>query len=117
MAPTLRVNRTRPPLADASKISAAPLPLNSHPVGAGLALDDVAAVARIPLEDVVAGAQEPDVVALLAVDEVVAVTAQQQVDAVAAQDRVVAGAAVDGDLDQRRQVAGGREACRCRRWR
>ena len=29
MVPTLRVNRTRPPLADASKISAAPLPLNA----------------------------------------------------------------------------------------
>jgi hypothetical protein len=78
-------------------------------VGARLAFDGVAAVARIPLEDVVAGAQERDVVALLAVDEVVAVAAEQQVGAVAAEDRVVAGAAVDGDLDQRREVAGGRK--------
>ena len=91
--------------------------VEQHGVGAVLALDDVAAVARVPLEDVVAGAEEGDVVALLAVDEVVAVAAEQQVDAVAAEDRVVAGAAVDGDLDQGGQVAGGREACRRRRWR
>ena len=84
-------------MAEASKISAPPLPLNSMRVGAVLALDDVAAVARIPLEDVVAGAEEGGVVALLAVDEVVAVAAEQQVDAVAAEDGVVAGAAVDGD--------------------
>ena len=74
-----------------------------------LTFDDVAAVARVPLEDVVAGALEGRVVALLAVDEVVAVAADQQVDAVAAEDRVVAGAAVDGDLDERGEVAGGGE--------
>ncbi len=117
MLPRLRVNRTRPPLAEASKISLPARAVEEHRVGAVLALDDVAAVARIPLEDVVAGAQEGDVVALLAVDEVVAVAAEQQVDAVAAEDRVVAGAAVDGDLDQGGQVAGGREASRRRRWR
>ena len=109
MLPRLRVKRTRPPLAETSKISLALEPLNSMRVGAVLALDGVAAVARVPLEDVVAGAQEGHVVALLAVDEVVAVAAEQQVDAVAAEDRVVAGAAVDGDLDQGGQVAGGRE--------
>ena len=49
------------------------------------------------------------VIALLAVDEVIAVTAEQQVNAVAAKQRVIAGAAVDGDLDQRREVAGGGE--------
>ena len=59
--------------------------VEQHRVGAVLALDRVAAVARVPLERVVAGAQEGDVVALLAVDEVVAVTAEQQVDAVAAE--------------------------------
>ena len=37
------------------------------------------------------------------------VAAEQEVDAVAAEDGVVAGAAVDRDLDQRREVAGGRE--------
>ena len=49
------------------------------------------------------------VIALLAVDEVIAVTAEQQVNAVAAQQRVIASAAVDGDLDQRREVAGSGE--------
>ncbi len=77
--------------------------VEEHRVGAVLALDRVAAVARIPLEHVVAGAQQGRVVALLAVDEVVAVAAEQHVGAVAAEDRVVAGAAVDGDLDQRGQ--------------
>ena len=76
-------------------------------VGAVLALDDVAAVARIPLEYVVAGAEEGDVVALVAVDEVVAVAAEQGVGAVAAEDGVVAGAAVEGERDQRGQVAAG----------
>ena len=92
-----------------SKISAPALPLKSMRVVAGLAFDDVAAVAGVPLEDVVAGAEEGGVVALLAVDEVVAVAAEQQVDAVAAEQRVVARAAVDGDLDQRGEVAGGGE--------
>ena len=62
------------------------------------ALDRVAAVAGVPLEDVVAGAEEGGVVALLAVDEVVAVAAEQDVDAVRAEDRVVVRTAVDGDL-------------------
>ena len=91
--------------------------VEQHPVDAVLALDDVAAVARIPLEDVVAGAEESDVVALLAVDEVVAVPAEQQVDAVAAEDRVIAGAAVDRDLDQRGRAARWPRRCRCRHWR
>ena len=80
-----------------------------------LALDRVAAVARIPLENVVAGAEEGEVVALLAVDEIIAVAAEQGVDAVAAEDGVVAGAAVDRELDQRGQIAGGAEKCRRRR--
>ena len=52
-------------------------------VGIGLAFDGVAAVARIPLEDVVAGAEKGRVGALVAVDEIVAVAAEQQVGAVA----------------------------------
>ena len=92
------MNRTRPPLAATSMFSLASEPLKQHRVGAVLTLDGVAAVARIPLEDVVAGAEEGHVVALLAVDEVVAVAAEQDVDSVAAEDRVVAGTAVDGDL-------------------
>ena len=58
-----------------------------------------------------------DVVALVAVDEVVAVAAEQDVGAVAAEERVVARAAVDGDRDQRGQVAGRARSCRRRRWR
>ncbi len=80
--------------------------VEQHRVGVVLALDHVAAVARIPLERVVAGAEQGDVVALLTVDEVVAIAAAQQVDAVAAEDRVAARTAVDGDLDQGREVAG-----------
>src|SRR5262249_53457137 len=83
--------------------------VEEHGVGAVPALDNVVTVARVPLEDVVAGAQGGHVVALVAVDEVVAVAAEQRVGAVAAQDRVVAVAAVHGDLDQGGQVAGGRE--------
>ena len=47
-------------------------------VGAGLALDDVAAVARVPDERVVAVAEQGRVVALVAVDGVVAVAAEQR---------------------------------------
>ena len=79
-------------------------------VGAVLALDGVAAVTRVPLEDVVAGAQEAGVVPLVAVDEVVAVAAEQRVGSVAAEERVVARPAVDRDRDQCGQVPGGGEA-------
>ena len=109
MLPRLRVNSTRPPFADAVKISTPALPLNSIVSVPSPPSTDVGAVARIPLHHVVAGAEEDRVVALLAVDEVVAVTAEQLVGAIAAEDGVVAGAAVDRDLDQRGEVAGGAE--------
>ena len=51
--------------------------VEEHRVGAVLALDGVAAVARVPDEGVVAGAQEGHVVAAAAVDDVVAVAADQ----------------------------------------
>ena len=74
------------------------------------ALDRVAAVARIPDEGVVAGAELRSVVAAAAGDDVVAVAAEQRVVAVAAGDGVVAGAAVDGELDQGGQaIAGGED--------
>ena len=76
-------------------------------VGAVLALDGVVAVARVPLEDVVAGAEERRVVAVVAEDEVVAVAAEEHVRALAAEDAVVAGAAVDGQLDHARRQRGG----------
>ena len=68
-------------------------------VGAGLALDDVAAVAGVPDERVVAGAEQGHVVAAAADHGVVAVAADQHVGALAADDGVVAGAAVDGEPD------------------
>ena len=78
-------------------------------VGAVLALDRVAAVAGIPLEYVVAGAEEGDVIALLAVDEIVAVAAEESVGAVTAENGVVAGAAVDRHADEGGQIARGAE--------
>ena len=79
MLPRLRVKSARPPFAESVEdLVAVAEPLNSKRVGAVLALDRVVAVARIPLEGVVAGTQEREVVALLAVDEVVAVAAEQQ---------------------------------------
>src|SRR5262245_6122652 len=81
-----------------------------HLIVAALPLDGVAAVTRVPLEDVVAGTHAGDVVALVAVDEVVAVAAQQQVGTLAAEDPVVARAAVQGQLDDTGRQCGGRQA-------
>ena len=52
-----------------------------EPVQAVLALDGVVAVARIPLEDVVAGAEESDVVARAAVDDIVTAATVKRVGA------------------------------------
>ena len=79
-------------------------------VGAVLAFDGVVAVARVPLEDVVAGAEEGHVVAVVAEDEVVAVAAEEHVGALAAEDRVVAGAAVERQLDDAGRQRGGGDA-------
>ena len=95
---TSRKKRTRSPLAEMSMFSATLAPLNSMRVDPVAAFDHVAAIARIPLEQIVARTHERHVVALVAVDEVVAVAAQQLVVTPAAQDRVVARAAVDGEL-------------------
>ncbi len=72
-------------------------------VGAGLALDRVVAVAWIPLELVVTGAQVGNVVAVVAEDEVVAVAAEEHVGALAAEQAVVAGAAIERELDDARR--------------
>ena len=100
-----------------------------HRVGSGFAFDGVAAVAGVPGEAVVAGAEERDVVAATAVDGIVPVTTVQRLDAGSAlqgvvsvlaverrrnavreravrfvdRDLVVAVAAVDRDLVQRAQ--------------
>ena len=78
-----------------------------HRVGAVLALHDVAAVARIPGEGVVAGSQQCHVGAAVPVDRVVPVTGVEDVVAAAAGDRVVPGAAVRGELDRARGEARG----------
>ena len=99
----------RLPFADSSTFSAPPAPLKQHRVAAGFALDGVAAVARVPDEGVVAGAQGCGVVASVAVDGVVAVAADQRLDALAAGERVVAGAAVDEQGDRLSGEAGRRD--------
>ena len=86
MLAMLRVRRTRAAVGghvdDLADVGA----VEVERVGAALALDDVVAVAGIPLEVVVAAAEEGRVGAAVAVDEVVAVTAEQLVGAVAAED-------------------------------
>ena len=78
-------------------------------VDAGLAFDGVAAVARIPDERVVAGAQERQVVAAVAVARVVSVAAEQGLDAPAAGERVVSCAAVQGQGDRPGRERRGRD--------
>ena len=108
MAATLRVRRTREPLAETSMFSPMLEPLKLRAFAAALAFDGVAAVARIPLEAVVAGAEQCGVRTDVAVDEVVAAAAEQQIGAVAAAQRVVAGAAVERQVGQRRRCRSGR---------
>ncbi len=64
--------------------------VEQHRVGAGLALERVVVVARVPDEGVVTGAHQRHIVAVAAVDQVVAL---------AAEERVVAEAAVHRQLD------------------
>ena len=68
-------------------------------IGAVLAFDDVAAIARIPLKRIVSGAEECGVTALIAVDEIVSVAADQEVVAGAAEDRVIAAAAINRERE------------------
>ena len=83
--------------------------VEDHRVGAGLAFDGVAAIARIPHERVVARAQLREVVAPVAVDRVVAVSAEQRLDAHGAGDRVVSGAAVERQGDRLGREVGRRD--------
>ena len=73
--------------------------VEDHRVGAALALDGVAAVARIPRERVVAGAQERDVAAPVSVDRVVPRAADQRLCSGASGERVVSDSAVDRRRD------------------
>ena len=84
--------------------------VEDHPVVAVLALDDVAAVARIPDERVVARAHESGVGSAVAVDRVVPVAADRLLDARAAGDPVAAAAAVEREGDRPGGESDGREA-------
>ena len=95
MFPGWRRNRSRGPLGDMAKVSAPCGAVEVHRVVAPLALDDVAAVARVPDERVVAGAHEGDVVAAVAVDDVVAGAAEEELVPAAAEQRVVAAVSAD----------------------
>ena len=64
-------------------------------VEAGLTLDGVVVVARIPDEGVVAGAHQRGVVAVAAVDQVVALAADDEVVAEAAVDRQLHAAGLE----------------------
>ena len=108
MAAMSRVRRTREPLAETSMCSAGVGAVEVQGVAAALAFDGVAAVARIPLEAVVAGAQQRGVGTDVAVDEVVAAAAEQEVGAVAAAQRVIAGAAVERERGSARRCRSGR---------
>ena len=80
-----------------------------HRVVSVPAFDDVASVARIPGEGVVAGAHQGDVVALASVHRVVPVTAEQHVVAQAAEELVVSGAPVEREDDRLSREAGRRD--------
>ena len=68
-------------------------------VGVGLTLDDVAAVAGVPDEGIVASAEQRHVIATATSDSVVASAAEQNIGAGAAYDGVVIVAAVDRQID------------------
>ena len=90
MLATSRESIARLPLAEMLMFSLTLAPLNSSVSMPGLTLDRVAAVARVPDERVVAGAEQGHVVAAPADDDVIAG---------AADDRVIAVAAVDREVD------------------
>src|SRR5436190_3877634 len=69
-------------------------------VGAALTLDDVAAIARIPDERVIAVAKGCDIIAAPAGYGVISVAAGESVVALTAGDDVVAGASVDHNINE-----------------
>src|SRR5262249_33993277 len=85
-------------------------PVEVETVDAVAALDDVAAVAGIPLENVVAGAEESGVVVPVAVDEIIAVAAEQAIGAGAAEQDVVARAAIEGEAGHAGWQSRGRQS-------
>src|SRR4029453_8979647 len=78
---------------------AAACAVEEHRVGAVLALDDGAAVARIPDEGVIAGAHAPGICTHVSVDRVVAVSAEQALGSGASAQGVASGATIEGRRD------------------
>ena len=97
IAPTFRVSRARAPFGCELDLLGRVRAVEVEYILAGTAFDDIAAVAGIPLEVVVAGAEECRVGADVAVDEVVALAAEEGLGAAAADQRVVAVTAVERD--------------------
>ena len=104
--PTSRNSLAREPLAEMSMFSFGIGAVEHQRIGAGLTLDHVAAVARIPDEGVVAVAQQRRIVTATADHGVVAITAYQGVVALASGDHVVAGTAIDRETDDAGRKAG-----------
>ncbi len=90
LAPPNAASFVRVPLAEMPNRVTDVRPDLAEGVEVGLAFDDVAAVAETPDEQVVAGAQQGDVVARAAGDRVIAIVAGQLVVAGAAVDDIVA---------------------------
>ena len=97
MAPTSRDSRAAAAIGRDVDVLVDVGAVEDQRIGAGSAFDDVAAVAGIPDEGVVAVAEIGEVVAAAAGDDVVAGAADQRVGALAAGDGVVAGTAIDGE--------------------
>src|SRR5262249_51150103 len=74
--------------------------VEAHRVGAGVAFDRVAAVARVPDERVVTGAERTLIGAAVAVDDVVAAAAEKCLRTAATGEVVVAVAAVEDRRDR-----------------
>ncbi len=81
--------RTRLPLAEMSKLLVDVGAVELKGVDASLALDDVAAIARVPDEHVVTRAKQCQVTPLAAIDDIVAGAADDLVIAIAAVEREV----------------------------
>ena len=115
MLPRLRKNRTREPFGGDVEALVGAGAVERHGIQSGLTLDDVAAFAWVPLEAVVAGAEEREVRSSSAVDEVVAVSAEERLVPAAADEPVVGEATVNDELHRGGVERRTRRPCRSRR--
>ena len=98
MLPRLRVERGASIVLEDVEDLALVAAVELQRVKAGAAIREVRAVARIPDDDVIAGAAELIVGALVAVDQIVAAAAKQDLMAQTALQLVVTGSAGEDDL-------------------